>query len=321
MGGLLDEWVKGFGDHLKFTQGVSTNTWRSYMSDVVQFASFLGRIGKDISEGESSLRLEWVDTSVIRLYLAHLHRSHKKSSIARKLSAIKALFKYLVGEGLIASDSTRVLAGPRQKKTVPVFMAVDEVFQILDKPDTSKPMGLRDRAILETLYSCGLRVSELVGLDLGDVDYESEMVKVLGKGGKERFVPIGKIALSALRDYLSRRREFVHGSAKDIDALFLNRHGGRLSARTVARIVDKVVKSCGIPKKIGPHALRHSFATHLLDEGADLRAIQEMLGHVSLSTTQRYTHVSMGRLIEIYDRAHPRAKGEGMDQREGGEEL
>jgi integrase/recombinase XerC len=144
------------------------------------------------------------------------------------------------------------------------------------------------------------------------------MVKVLGKGNKERFVPTGKMALSALRDYLSRRREIVQGKGMDCDALFLNRLGGRLSARSVARIVDKFVKMCGIPKKIGPHALRHSFATHLLDQGADLRAIQEMLGHVSLSTTQKYTHVSMGRLMEIYDSAHPRAKEEGKEQREGG---
>ena len=314
MGDRLKEWIQAFGNHLKLQQGVSLHTWRSYLSDVGQFASFLRMIRKGDGKEEDQGELDWVDTSTVRLYLAHLHRTHKRSSIGRKLSAIKAFFRYLRREGLIARDYTQILAGPRQKRQIPVFMPVDEVFELLEKPDASTPFGLRDRAILETLYSSGLRVSELVGLDLGDVDFESGIVKVLGKGDKERFVPIGKMALSALGDYLSARREFLRGKGMDMDALFLNRLGNRLSARTVARIVDKYVKGCGIPKKIGPHALRHSFATHLLDEGADLRAIQEMLGHVSLSTTQRYTHVSMGRLMAVYDSAHPRAKEEGKEQ-------
>ncbi len=318
MGDRLDEWIQAFGNHLELKQGLSPHTWRSYLNDVRQFASFLLKVRKGVPEKENLASLDWVDTSIVRLYLAHLHRTHKKSSIGRKLSAIKAFFQYLAREGLITRDSTQILTGPRLKSKVPVFMPVDEVFQLLEKPDLSTPTGLRDRAILETLYSSGLRVSELVGLDLGDVDLEIGMVKVLGKGNKERFVPTGKMALSALRDYLSRRREIVQGKGMDCDALFLNRLGGRLSARSVARIVDKFVKMCGIPKKIGPHALRHSFATHLLDQGADLRAIQEMLGHVSLSTTQKYTHVSMGRLMEIYDSAHPRAKEEGKEQGGGG---
>lgn len=314
MGDRLEGAIEAFENHLRLTQRVSPNTLRSYIKDCEQFASFLRRTRKRPPEQEDLNGLDWIDTSIVRLYLAHLHRSHKKSSIGRKLSAIKIFFRYLAREGLIAMDPSQILSGPKPMRKVPVFMPVDEVFQLLEKPDISTPMGLRDRAVLETLYSCGLRVSELVGLDLGNVDFEVGMVKVLGKGDKERFVPIGKMALSALRDYLSIRGEFVQGNVKDTEALFLNRLGGRLSARTVSRIIDKFVKCCGIQKKIGPHALRHSFATHLLDGGADLRAIQEMLGHVSLSTTQKYTHVSMGRLMEIYDSAHPRAREKRKEQ-------
>lgn len=314
----LDSTIKEFVKYLSLSQGLSSNTIRAYRSDLEGFSSFLKEMrpdlfqtamGKERSLSETCDGLKGIDQSTIRYYIAHLHRTHKKSSISRKLTAIKVFFRYLRRYGFIEEDPTQAISGPKQKRQIPIFMPVDEVFQLIERPDKNRPIGLRDRAILELFYSSGLRVSELVGLDKGDIDLDQGMVKVLGKGDKERFVPVGRKAISALKEYLSRRNEICRGMVREPDALFLNRIGGRLSGRTVARMIDKYVRQCNIPKKIGPHALRHSFATHLLDGGADLRAIQEMLGHVSLSTTQRYTHVSMGRLMEVYDKAHPRARG------------
>jgi integrase/recombinase XerC len=212
--------------------------------------------------------------------------------------------------GLITQNPSADIASPKLEKYIPAYLPVDEMFRLLQRPDISQPLGKRDRAILEVLYSCGLRVSELVGLDTGGVDFSRRLVKVLGKGNKERIVPIGREALKALEDYLeetSGLRKKLYGPALE-GPLFMNARGGRLSTRSVGKLVKRYGREGRLMLDISPHALRHTFATHLLDGGADLRAVQELLGHVSLSTTQKYTHVSLDKLTEIYDKAHPRSK-------------
>jgi integrase/recombinase XerC len=299
-----------FLEHLRVETNASVHTLRSYATDLEQFRSFL--LSKDFSIDEKSgdVSVEKVDHLAIRAYLSHLYRSHKKSSLARKLAAQRSFFRYLVEEGFLAQNPAEIVATPKQEKPLPTFLPVDEVFSLLETPDRSTTWGARDRAILETLYSCGIRVSELTGLSEGDVDFSLGILKVYGKGRKERIVPIGEKALVAIREYLPQRDRILGslGHKGRGSPLFINPRGGRLTSRSVARILHKYILKCGLLRKVSPHALRHSFATHLLDAGADLRAIQELLGHVSLSTTQRYTHVSVDKLMEVYDRAHPRAK-------------
>jgi integrase/recombinase XerC len=299
-----------FLEHLRVETNASVHTLRSYATDLEQFRSFL--LSKDFSIDEKSgdVSVEKVDHLAIRAYLSHLYRSHKKSSLARKLAAQRSFFRYLVEEGFLAQNPAEIVATPKQEKPLPTFLPVDEVFSLLETPDRSTTWGARDRAILETLYSCGIRVSELTGLSEGDVDFSLGILKVYGKGRKERIVPIGEKALAAIRESLPQRDRILGGLGHKGrgSPLFINARGGRLTSRSVARILRKYILKCGLLRKVSPHALRHSFATHLLDAGADLRAIQELLGHVSLSTTQRYTHVSVDKLMEVYDRAHPRAK-------------
>jgi integrase/recombinase XerC len=299
-----------FLEHLRVETNASVHTLRSYATDLEQFRSFL--LSKDFSIDEKSgdVSVEKVDHLAIRAYLSHLYRSHKKSSLARKLAAQRSFFRYLVEEGFLAQNPAEIVATPKQEKPLPTFLPVDEVFSLLETPDRSTTWGARDRAILETLYSCGIRVSELTGLSEGDVDFSLGILKVYGKGRKERIVPIGEKALAAIRESLPQRDRILGslGHKGRGSPLFINPRGGRLTSRSVARILHKYILKCGLLRKVSPHALRHSFATHLLDAGADLRAIQELLGHVSLSTTQRYTHVSVDKLMEVYDRAHPRAK-------------
>ena len=299
-----------FLEHLRVETNASVHTLRSYATDLEQFRSFL--LSKDFSIDEKSgdVSVEKIDHLAIRAYLSHLYRGHKKSSLARKLAAQRSFFRYLVEEGFLAQNPAEIVATPKQEKPLPTFLPVDEVFSLLETPDRSTTWGARDRAILETLYSCGIRVSELTGLSEGDVDFSLGILKVYGKGRKERIVPIGEKALAAIREYLPQRDRILGslGHKGRGSPLFINPRGGRLTSRSVARILHKYILKCGLLRKVSPHALRHSFATHLLDAGADLRAIQELLGHVSLSTTQRYTHVSVDKLMEVYDRAHPRAK-------------
>jgi integrase/recombinase XerC len=302
--------IEKFLEHLRVETNASVHTLRSYAADLEQFRNFL--LSKDFSIDEKSrdISVEKVDHLAIRAYLSHLYRGHKKSSLARKLAAQRSFFRYLVEEGLLSQNPAEIVATPKQEKPLPTFLPVDEVFSLLETPDRSTTWGARDRAILETLYSCGIRVSELTGLSEGDVDFSLGILKVYGKGRKERIVPIGEKALAALREYLPQRDRILGslGYKGRGSPLFINGRGGRLTSRSVARILHKYILKCGLLRKVSPHALRHSFATHLLDAGADLRAIQELLGHVSLSTTQRYTHVSVDKLMEVYDRAHPRAK-------------
>jgi integrase/recombinase XerC len=302
--------IDRFLEYLRVEKDASVHTLRSYGADLAQFRDFLLSKGFGIDEKSGDVSAEKIDPLAIRAYLSHFYRGLRKSSLARKLAAQRSFFKYLVEEGFLAQSPAAIVATPKQEKPLPTFLPVDEVFSLLETPDRSTPWGSRDRAILETLYSCGMRVSELVGLSDGDVDDSLGVVRVYGKGRKERIVPIGEKALAAIREYLPQRdRVLARLGPQGFRApLFINPRGGRLTSRSVARILHKHILRCGLLRKVSPHALRHSFATHLLDAGADLRAIQELLGHVSLSTTQRYTHVSVDKLMEVYDRAHPRAK-------------
>jgi integrase/recombinase XerC len=246
------------------------------------------------------IKIEEVDRLAIRKYLSFLHRKNRKSSIARKVSTLRSFYKYLVREQVVSSNPAKNVATPKAEKPLPTALTVDEAFRLMESPMEREQ--LRDRAILELLYSSGLRVSELVGLDGNRLDQELGIVKVMGKGRKERIVPVGKKAMEALKTYLKDR-----GHVEPNAPIFVNPSGGRLTSRSVGRLVKKYTRDSGVFRKISPHSLRHTFATHLLDAGADIREIQEMLGHASLSTTQRYTHISLGKLMEVYDKAHPRS--------------
>lgn len=299
--------IERFLEHLRVERNASDHTLRSYAADLDQFRNFLLASKLPLDEKSGDVAVEKIDHLAVRAYLSHLHRDHKKSSLARKLAAQRSFFAYLVREGFLSQNPAEIVATPKQEKPLPTFLPVDEVFCLLDTPGKPTVWGSRDRAILETLYSCGIRVSELVGLSDGDVDFSLGILRVHGKGGKERVVPIGEKALTALREYLPQRDRVIGHRGQRVP-VFINPRAGRLTSRSVARILQKHILRCGLMRKVSPHALRHSFATHLLDAGMDLRAIQELLGHASLSTTQRYTHISMDKLMEVYDRAHPRAK-------------
>jgi len=275
-----------------------------------EFENFLRSSGTDLSP-RGGVEIEKVDRIIIRKYLSFLHRKNKKSSIARKISTLRSFFKYLVREQMISSNPAKSVSSPKVEKTLPTTLTVDEAFRLMESPKSisekpspegSREKSLRDQAILELLYSSGLRVSELVGLNSNQLDLDLGIVRVMGKGRKERIVPVGLKAIEVLKAYLEER-----GMVEGEEPIFINSLRGRLTARSVGRLVKKYSRHSGIFRKISPHSLRHTFATHLLDAGADIREIQEMLGHSSLSTTQRYTHVSMGKLMEVYDKAHPRS--------------
>lgn len=298
-----------FIESLAVERGYSENTCRGYRNDLEGFLQYLAcnRLkGPQCSQDIDQIEIECVDSISIRGYLGWLHAGKKKTTIARKLSAVRSFFKYLVKRGVIADNPAESILTPKQDKSIPQYLPVDEMFRLLDSIQTDNILDLRNRAIFETLYSCGIRVSELVGLNIFDVDSKGSVIRVLGKGSKERIIPIGQKALAAIRTYRARLQT-EYGIAADLEGpLFLNKNNRRLSSRSVARILVKLVNTCGLLKPVSPHTLRHTFATHMLDAGADLRIVQELLGHKSLSTTQKYTHVSIDRLMETYDRAHPR---------------
>jgi integrase/recombinase XerC len=302
--------INQFLEHLRLAKNASEHTLRSYGSDLEQFREFLLSTGANRGLKNEDVPVDQIDHVNIRAYLSGIYRKHKKSSLARKLAAQRSFFRYLVEEGLLQQSPAEIVSTPKQEKPLPKFISVDEIFFLLESTRSSTVWGARDRAILETLYSCGLRVSELVGLNEAEIDFSLGILRAFGKGRKERIVPIGEKALSAIREYLPKRDQVLteKGIAKAGAPLFINSRGGRLTSRSVARMLQKQILKSGLLRKVSPHTLRHSFATHLLDAGADLRAIQELLGHVNLSTTQRYTHVSVDKLMEVYDRAHPRAK-------------
>jgi integrase/recombinase XerC len=301
----LEDWIERYESHLRLERNVSPHTLRNYASDLRQFDEFLGRRAKE--NGEKKIPLEDVTVHVVRAYLASLSKHNKKSSIGRKLAALKGFFRYLLREKKIQRDPLALISTPKQEKPLPAFLSVDDVFRLLAGIQGDGILTVRDRAILETLYSTGVRVSELVGLDWNDVDFQLGIIRVVGKGSKERIVPIGEVALQTLRDYGAEQLIKWKRMAKGDTPVFLNHSGRRITTRSVARVVEKYLKAAGIAVRMGPHGLRHTFATHLLNGGADLRVIQEMLGHASLSTTQRYTHVNLDQLTAVYDKAHPRA--------------
>ena len=300
--------------YLKVEKKVSPHTLRNYRSDLHQFFAFVEKPTEQAERGQVDVTR--ISHHVIQAFLSTLYRQRTKSSISRKLSALKSFFRFLLREAVIDRDPTLHLNAPKQDHPLPTYLPVDDMFRLLDTSAPETPAALRDRAILEVLYSCGLRVSELTGLNWEDIDPTLEVLRVKGKGQKERIVPVGHTALGALDRYRpaipallgnNYRTAAQTVSAGKAGPVFLNRRGGRLTPRSVARLVASHAKQCGLAHKISPHALRHTFATHLLDAGADLRAIQELLGHSSLSTTQRYTHVNLDRLTQVYDKAHPRA--------------
>jgi len=299
-----------FGEHIEIERNLSVHTQRNYLSDLTQFRNFLFDEGIDT--------LERIDQDIIRAFLTSLYKKRiKKVTISRKIASIKAFFKYLIRERHIIINPAEIIQSPKADRYLPAFLSVDEIFDLLGVEFKENVLGLRDKAMLELFYSSGMRVSELTGLNLPDIDLKRGLVTIRGKGKKERIVPVGEFALKAIRSYLENRNKLVRGkTGKYLDAcLFLNRLGVRLTDRSVRRIVDKYMLMSGVSKKISPHALRHSFATHLMDAGADLRVIQEMLGHESLSTTQKYTSMSVARLIDVYDKSHPRAqKGERLNR-------
>jgi len=310
----LAQLIDSFVDYLAAEKGYSEHTCRAYMRDLKDFLSYFianRELTMDGSEGETPVwerDIEQVSALMIRSYLGFLHKQrNKKTSIARKLSAIRSFFGYLEKHGVISRNPATAVLTPKQEKPIPSYLTVDDAFRLLDSIETETLAGKRNRAMLETLYSTGIRVSELVGLDVENVDFEGRVIRVLGKGSVERIVPIGKKAVFAIRDY----RENLRGNPEKVPdiwkgPLILNKNGGRLTDRSVARILDQTARAAGLTMPVSPHDLRHTFATHLLDAGLDLRVVQELLGHRQLSTTQKYTHVSIDRLMAAYDKAHPR---------------
>ncbi|WP_224361914.1 tyrosine recombinase XerC [Hyalangium versicolor] len=297
----LSPLLEKFRSHLEHEKGSSPHTVRNYLIDLVDFEKYLVERMK--------LTLLAGTHAAIRGYLGMLAVDHAPSSRGRRLASIKSFYKYLVRQKLLPASPAKLVKSPKLPKSLPKVLPVDEVFAILDMPSLKTVLGLRDKAILEILYGGGLRISELCGLNLLDVDRSGRIVRVMGKGSKERLCPVNAPAIRALEAYLARRGELLATlrPGQDPDALFLNYKGGRLTPRSIARHLDTYVLKLALTRKVSPHALRHSFATHLLGGGADIRSIQELLGHASLSTTQRYTHVTVEQLQQIYDQTHPRA--------------
>lgn len=297
--------IEHFSHYLRHERQASEHTHKNYLVDLTQFVDFLSRKYPNLVKDEPKA---WagVDSQVIRDYLNELFGSKTPTSIARKLASLRTFLQFCVRRGWVENNSAKEVASPKIPKRVPKFLTVDEVEALLRAPDDMDVLGLRDKAILEVLYASGLRVSELVGLNMQDMNLSDGVVRVVGKGKKERIVPVGSKAITSLRKYIEVRPT-LFPSNDGHGALFINRQGGRLTARSIERLVSKYLKRCGIQKVVTPHVLRHTFATHLLNSGADMRGIQELLGHASLSTTQKYTHVSVDKMMDVYDSAHPKA--------------
>jgi integrase/recombinase XerC len=306
----MEQLIEQFLEHLRYERNVSAHTLRNYSSDLEQFLEHLAPT--DPKSGKRTPpEILTIDHLTIREWLAELHSAQKKkSSIARKLAALRTFFQFLVREGLLESNPAKLVSTPRQEKKLPNHLSIEEAIRFIETPDLETDLGKRDRAMLELMYATGVRVAELTSMNIADVDFRNQLVRVTGKRRKQRIVPFGEPARDAIKVYLEVRDHLLFNapvSKRDDEALFLNYQGTRITTRSVGRMVDKYISICAGMHNISPHALRHSFATHLLDSGADLRDIQELLGHARLSTTQIYTHVSMEKLIEVYDKAHPKA--------------
>lgn len=296
---MVAEHVDRFKDWLTVEKGYSEHTVSGYLHDVKEFLQFL-------KEKENAT----VSQEKVRLFVASLYSTNSSATVGRKLSALRTFFRFLCRTGVMSADPLTGVANPKIAKYIPVFLTVDEVFSLLEEPGEDDKFALRDIAVMELMYSTGMRVSEIVSRNMNNLDFDSGMVRVTGKGKKERIVPFGNAAAEALHRYFPQRQELIRacagrGKQPDQNALFLNSRGGRITSRSVERMVKEYGQRAGITATVTPHALRHSFATHLLEMGADLRTVQELLGHVSLSTTQKYTHLNMDHLARVYDQAHP----------------
>jgi len=307
---MIKELFTQFLEHLRYERNVSEHTLRNYASDLEQFYDFLAPAGPQNGQ-RSEPQINQIDHLTIREWLATLHTAQKKkASVARKLAALRTFFQFLVREGIVETNPAKLVSTPRLEKNLPKHLSVEDAIRFIETPDSETDLGKRDRAVLELLYATGVRVSELTRLNLHDLDFRNKLIRVTGKRRKERIVPFGDEAKQALIIYLEVRERFLLTapvSAREPEALFLNYQGTRITTRSIGRLVEKYIRVCAGMHQLSPHALRHSFATHLLDSGADLRDIQELLGHARLSTTQIYTHVSMEKLIDVYDKAHPKA--------------
>ncbi len=289
---------------------MAPNTLESYERDLRYFLAFLENSGIDCGHGFDP---DAVDRKIVRRYLAGLSRNHRPAGVERAAASLRGFFRFLIQERAASQNPASLVRTPKKEKRLPKVLPVDEMFRLIDAPAEDKPIGARDRAILELFYSSGLRLAELVGLDMDDVDFNQGICRIHGKGGKERLVPLNLRASQKLQKLIELRHKFKPSVLDDdaARAMFLSTQGRRISRRRVEQIVGDLVKRAGLSRKISPHCLRHSFATHLLDSGMSIRNIQELLGHESLSTTQKYTHTSLGELYKVYDKAHPRAKKEG----------
>ncbi len=303
---MFQESLHQFLQHMRYERNVSPHTLRNYASDLGQFRDHLLKI-----EEREDIPVADIDRLTIREWMAALHSDHKKTSIARKLASLRTFFQFLVREGTIETNPAKLVATPKIERKLPNHLSMEDAVRFIETPDLNTDLGKRDRAIIEFLYATGIRVGELVNIDLKDIDFREKLVRVTGKRKKQRIVPFHEHALQALMHYLSETRPiFLNNcppAARDVSAVFLNYQGTRITTRSVGRLIDKYIKRCADIHDISPHSLRHTFATHLLDQGADLRDIQELLGHALLSTTQIYTQVSMEKMIEVYDRSHPKA--------------
>lgn len=301
MANLVDK----FMSYLKYERASSIHTQKNYLVDITQFFRFLEDRYQGISS-DGAEKIKKVDVRAVREFLGQMFEKKAPASIARKVATLRTFFQYCMKKGLVASNPAKEVATPKVPKKLPKFLTVDEVFTLIRATSGDGSAGARDKAIVELLYASGLRVSELVGLNVDNIDLKENLVRVLGKGRKERIVPFGDKAKKALLRYLSLRQELA-GEGSQEKGFFLNCRGGRLTVRSVERLIRKYIAKSGLQKTVTPHVLRHTFATHLLGAGADMRGIQELLGHTSLSTTQKYTHVSLDNMIKVYDAAHPKA--------------
>ncbi len=295
--------ISQFIEWLATEKGYSVHTLDGYRRDLMEFFHFTGR----------DIQVRDISSDITRKFVVSLHGRNSSATVARKLSSMRSFFRYMKRRRGINNDPLASITGPKIGRYIPVFLTVDETFALLEAPNKKDTFMLRDQAVLELLYSTGMRVSELVSRDMSDLDFKEEVLTVRGKGSKERIIPVGRPALEALRKWVVQREQILaariaKNKSVDDKAMFLNNRGGRLSVRSIERLVKGYGERAGISQIVTPHALRHSFATHLLEMGADLRSVQELLGHASLSTTQRYTHLTLDHLSDVYDHAHPLAK-------------
>jgi integrase/recombinase XerC len=335
-----NDFINEFVDYLKFEKHFSNYTSRCYAADLKQFieVSWTQENAEDtaaVSESESETssggvatlttttiheKLLAVTPEDVRRFMGYLHsQEYSRSSSARKLATLRSFYKFMVRRGYVSSNPVSAIRTPKQEKRLPKCLTSEQVQTLLETPNVDDILGARDRAMLETIYSTGVRVSELVDLNFDDVDFLGGMLHVRGKGNRERLSPIGQEAMMAIRKYLMMRQQDPHSSSGEVKALFVNKHGQRLSTRSVRRKLDKYLIAAGLDPSISPHTLRHSFATHMLNNGADLRSVQELLGHQSISTTQIYTHLTTSKLKESYENAHPRANEESWQTQQASE--